>query len=84
MAVPMAFGTTSHSRDHFEVKDGIISKSISAPLFEALLELEAAFYRNHSESETQEIAQTNEVISSLNQCPLAVADYPKRGTTRVL
>ncbi len=50
--------------DHFEVVNGLIIKSVSAPIFDALLNLEAAFYRNPKESNPEEPNQTNGFILS--------------------
>ena len=54
--------------DHFEVMNGIIIKSVSAPIFDALLNLEAAYYRNRKEGIIEEPAQTNGFILSNFQC----------------
>ena len=50
--------------DHFEVTDGIIIKSVPAPLFETLLTLEAAYYRNQKDGDHQENAQNGGFIIS--------------------
>lgn len=55
--------------DHFEVKDGIITRPVPAPLFDALLTFEAAFYRNSAKDDGTDNAQTNKVIFGLELCP---------------
>ena len=54
--------------DHFEVMNGIIIKSVSAPLFDSLLSFEAAYYRNQKEANPEEPIQTNGFILSNFQC----------------
>lgn len=48
--------------DHFEVVNGVILKSVPAPLFDALMKLEAAIYKQPLEPKPQEIAENNTVI----------------------
>jgi len=54
--------------DHFEVVNGLIIKSVSAPIFDALLNLEAAYYRNPKEANPEEPNQTNGFILSNFRC----------------
>ncbi len=48
--------------ERFEVVNGVIISAIPAPLFDALLKLEAAFYRSQETEKAQEIAQNKGVI----------------------
>lgn len=50
--------------DHFEVLDGVILTSTPAPFFAALLELEAAIYKQPTVTIPQEIAQNSGFILS--------------------
>ena len=51
--------------ERFEVLDGIIIRTVPPPLFEALLTLEAAFYREQKEEKPKEIAYINTGITNL-------------------
>lgn len=55
--------------DHFQVQDKIIISTHPTPLFDALLQFEAAYYRTRKDANPQEIAQNNEVILSNVQSP---------------
>ena len=50
--------------ERFDVQDGVILRTHPAPLFDALLKLEAAYYRECENTNHQETAQNGEVILS--------------------
>lgn len=54
--------------ERFEAQNGLILSSYPTPVFEALLQLEAAHYRTSEDAEPQEIAQTNGLILSNLLC----------------